>query len=284
MSPGIDRDRKCSWGDENDDHRPPTKQYVEILRVKIRAMEAEIARIKAANSEQSRQTNPPGSGISTGANQLRPAVQAIGPTREYEEQSPWPAHHTKCLLGSTDAGGPLGVTYQYIFNIHPSVPFHEQPEAIRQSYLCDWNHHLPQLNDIQLTCLEHDTLLDRYFKYLNCWLIPVIPQFFLHDMLCVLAHSHSGSETDYYSPLLHCSILALATALSDDPSIKHRETREIYAMRAKQLLHGNLHRPCLALIQGLVILSEYHNGLGEMEQGYMYLGMGIRAVRAPLTE
>ncbi|KAG8738870.1 hypothetical protein FRC10_006419 [Ceratobasidium sp. 414] len=146
--------------------------------------------------------------------------------------------------------------------------------------MCEWSRHLPSFDDIQFTRLEHDTLLDRYFKYAGCWLMSIVPQFFLHDMLRALTHAKSPLEVDHYSPMLHCSLLALATALSDNPLIKLPTTRERFATKAKQLLHDDVGRPCLVLVQALAVLSEYHCGLGEREKGYMYLGMSIRAARA----
>jgi hypothetical protein len=76
----------------------------------------------------------------------------------------------------------------------------------------------------------------------------------------------------YYSPLLHCSLLAFATALSDNPLIRQHTTRRKFAERAKQLLEHETGHPCLSLVQALAILSEYHCGIGEREAGYMYMG------------
>jgi hypothetical protein len=100
----------------------------------------------------------------------------------------------------------------------------------------------------------------------------IIPQLFLHDMLRALAHEHTNLEMEHYSPLLHCSLLAFATALSEEPLIKHQSTRDKFAERAKQLLQDELGRPSLNFVQALAMLSEYHSGLGEKEQGYMYMG------------
>ncbi|KAG9121056.1 hypothetical protein FRC07_003153, partial [Ceratobasidium sp. 392] len=136
------------------------------------------------------------------------------------------------------------------------------------------------LDGVQFTRLEHDTLLDRCFKYSTSWLMSVVPHLFLRDMLLALAHPHESTETDHYSPVLHCSLLAFAAAFSDYPAMRQREIRDRLAERAKQLLHDELRRPSLTLIQALAILSEYHSGLGEKERAYMYLGMSIRAVRA----
>jgi hypothetical protein len=99
-------------------------------------------------------------------------------------------------------------------------------------------------------------------------------------MLCYLAYNRSElppSQSAHYSVLLHCSLLAFATAFSDDPFIKWRATRQKFAQRAKQLLEVELHRPSLTLAQSLLMLSEYHSGAGESEKGYMYMGELITA-------
>ncbi|KAG9093145.1 hypothetical protein FS749_014979 [Ceratobasidium sp. UAMH 11750] len=264
-------------------------QFVESLRVKIQVLEEELARLHALNQEQARRAvgsdaPAPADGVLPGdetlPGQSRPAIPSIAPlsgdyAQQFSRLTPQ-NKHSAITAGVT--GRPLGTIYQFIFNINPSVPPNEQPEAVQQSLVCDWHRYLPPLDDIQFTRLEHDTLLDRCFKYSSCWLMMVIPQFFLWDMLRALTYSQEPAEVEYYSPLLHCSLLAFATALSDDPLVKQRGQK--FAERAKQLLDDSLRRPCLSLVQSLAILSEYHCGLGGKEQGYIYLGMSIRAVRA----
>ncbi|KAG8711723.1 hypothetical protein FRC09_020453 [Ceratobasidium sp. 395] len=99
-------------------------------------------------------------------------------------------------------------------------------------------------------------------------------------MLRSLDRTNEGSETNHYSPPLHCSLLAFAAALSDYPAMRRREIKGEFAKKAKQLLHDDLYQPRLSLVQALAILSEYHSGIGQKEQAYMYLGMSIRATRA----
>lgn len=103
----------------------------------------------------------------------------------------------------------------------------------------------------------------------------IIPHLFLHDMLHSLAHTSNhepAPPTLCYSPLLHCSILTLALSYSDNPLINQRATREKLASHAKVILNRELGHPTLSLIQALVVLSEYHCGIGEREEGYMYMG------------
>ncbi|QRV89949.1 Fungal specific transcription factor domain [Ceratobasidium sp. AG-Ba] len=273
-----------------DAHRPPTKQLVETLRVKVQFLENELSQLQAARQGQGSQAvgtvapNPNPSSASTTPetrfpNQSRStAPDTVSASTEHTQRSPWLAYLDK--HSDTAANRHASAGYQFIFNIDSSIPPNEQSEGSYRSLVCDWNRHLPSLDGIQFTRLEHDTLLDRCFKYLNCWLMSIVPQFFLLDMLRALAYAHEPSEINHYSPLLHCSLLAFATAFSDDPLIKQPATRNRFAEKAKYLLHDELRQPSLCLAQSLIFLSEYHCGLGESERGYMYLGIGIHSVRA----
>ncbi|QRV75256.1 Fungal specific transcription factor domain [Ceratobasidium sp. AG-Ba] len=209
---------------------------------------------------------------------MRSAPDTVSARTEQTQRSPWLVYLNKHF--DTAANRHANVSYQFIFNIDSSIPPNEQSEGSYRSLVCDWSRHLPSLDGIQFTRLEHDTLLDRCFKYSSCWLMSVVPQFFLLDMLRALAYAHEPPEINHYSPLLHCSLLAFATAFSDDPLIKQPATRNRFAEKAKYLLHDELRQPNLCLAQSLIFLSEYHCGLGESERGYMYLGIGIHSVRA----
>ncbi|KAH7322040.1 hypothetical protein B0J17DRAFT_710755 [Rhizoctonia solani] len=57
------------------------------------------------------------------------------------------------------------------------------------------------------------------------------------------------------------------------PEIRARETRAKFAAHAKQWLDQEFDRPSPSLIVSLVLLSEYHSGIGERNVGHMYMGM-----------
>jgi hypothetical protein len=176
--------------------------------------------------------------------------------------------------------------YKYVFQIDTSVPTNDQSTETRLSLVCDWDRHLPQLEDVQLSRLEHDIILARCFKYGTCWLLGLIPEIFLHDMLYSLtsgpAHFESGPQTrlQHYTPMLHCSILAFASAFSDNAVIRSRATRDKYALHAKQWLDEELKHPVMSLVRALALLAEYHCGVGERDAGYMYMGaLGICSIQ-----
>ncbi|KAF8606518.1 hypothetical protein BDV93DRAFT_553688 [Ceratobasidium sp. AG-I] len=271
---------ECTWGGDGEFQRPPTKQLVESLRVNVKVLEDQVTKLKAGNE-------PASIPVSSEA----PKNTTPSPLQFRLPRSPWPEYQSHPspitgVFGATESS--LNDTYQYIFNIDHIVPLAEQPEIAQRSLLCDWDRYLPPLGDVQLSRLEHDLALDRCFKYSRNWLMCLIPQFFLRDMLRSLAHDSNTTHprpthlplASYYSPLLHCSILALATSSSDNLLLKQQTTRARLASHAKDLLNQELSCPSLSLVQALVLLSEYHCGLAEREQGYMYMGMAIRAIRA----
>ena len=165
--------------------------------------------------------------------------------------------------------------YRYIFQIDTSIPASEQPQDIRLTLACEWNRHLPHLDNVQLTRFDHDVILQRYFTYGGSWLLCLIPELFLHDMLYALtAESEPNQQTrlQHYSPFLHCSLMAFATAYSDNPAISAPATRAKFSACAKQWLDDEFKHPRMSLVRALSLLAEYHCGVGERDTGYMYMG------------
>jgi hypothetical protein len=167
--------------------------------------------------------------------------------------------------------------YRYIFDIDTSIPVSDQPKDIHLSLVCQWNRHLPQIP--YFTRLEHDTILSRCFKYGVAWLHCMLADTFLCDMLYALTSDSSSSMIDdrlrlqHYTPMLHCALIAYASAFSDDPEIRSPFFRGRFAQHAKQWLDYEFERPAAALVRALALLSEYHCGIGEQSAGFMYMGL-----------
>ncbi|KAG9106780.1 hypothetical protein FRC07_008740 [Ceratobasidium sp. 392] len=64
--------------------------------------------------------------------------------------------------------------------------------------------------------------------------------------------------------------MSVATAFSDNPSIRAKETREIFASSAKQYLESECERPTLSSVQALACLSDYHAGVGNRGLAYLF--------------
>lgn len=168
--------------------------------------------------------------------------------------------------------------YQFAFCNDPSVPSHIQPRDVQLSELCEWNRHLPRFSHVEFTRLEHDTLLERCFNFHTMWLRNLVPELFLRDMLVQLLPTYlqpnppQPTRVFSYTPFLHCAIMALASAFSDNPEIRAKETRDRFASYAKRHLERECENPTLAAIQALGFLADYHGGCGERGLAYMYFG------------
>ncbi|KAG8726466.1 hypothetical protein FRC12_023374 [Ceratobasidium sp. 428] len=67
--------------------------------------------------------------------------------------------------------------------------------------------------------------------------------------------------------------MAFATAFSDNPALRAPETRAVFALSAKQRLDEEFKDPAMSLVRALALLAEYSCGVGEMNTGYMYMGL-----------
>ncbi|KAG8740508.1 hypothetical protein FRC10_004201 [Ceratobasidium sp. 414] len=268
---------------ENDARRPATKQLVESLRVKIQVLEAEVARLRDSGFAHS----PLGAeGLSGHVLPPVPAGSNVSDSPPAEIPSASPPDSSMPATANQFAAT---VMYKYIFQINTALPTNEQPADTQLSLACHWNRYLPDLDNTQFSRAEHDTLLSRCFKYGTSWLLGLVPEIFLHDMLYSLSSASSDSHStpqarlQHYTPMLHCAIMAFASAFSDDPTIRSRATREKFAVHAKRWLDEEIGQPVMGLVRSLALLAEYHCALGQREAGYMYMGMSIRATRAMIS-
>ncbi|KAH7322038.1 hypothetical protein B0J17DRAFT_772896 [Rhizoctonia solani] len=308
---------ECSWVPEGNEDRPATKQLVEGLRAKVQLLEAEIAQTKqdtsmAASTSGTRPDaefssvvpqpiDPSGSISRVNADPIASRTQVEHALLQSPHQLPLiiqphagsacpslrPPHvqiqvasDQRPTLSNDLMATPFDTrpSYQYIFNISLNE---DSPEHYA-SLLCEWDRHLPNLGSIQLSRHEHDALLFRCFGYGAAWLFGLFPDLFLRDMLESLKPNSTRlpGELQHYSPLLHCALLAFASPLSNSPVIQQPSTREKFATHAKQWLDEEFAYANPSLILSLILLSEYHLGVGERNTGHMYTGMSIRAVQA----
>ena len=140
----------------------------------------------------------------------------------------------------------------------------------------DWSRHLPR--DVPLTRAEHDRILDILLKFCQCWSLRIIPELFLRDMHRALSLPPTATQprAAHYSPMLHNSALALATAFTDDPAVKDIRCRRMFASKAKSYIEGDAQKPTIALVTGLGTLALFHSTCGEQSLGYLYFGMAGR--------
>ncbi|KAF8685756.1 nitrogen assimilation transcription factor [Rhizoctonia solani] len=287
---------ECTWTPETEGERPVTKQLVKALRAKTHQLEAEISQLKQADSRIVPSSSSSGAGPDAEFPLVYPQPIALSESLSHvhtshvpvESRSPHqtnpttlPSHsshdqpHPTPHIDLIDSpGNPISecpmttsaLKYQYIFHIDTSLPHNEQSPEHQASLKCEWNRYLPNLDTIQFSRHEHDTLLHRYFSYGAAWLFGMLPDSFLHDMLEYLSPSSTCTpdQLPHYSPILHCSVLAFASSMSENPHVRQPSTREKFATHAKQWLDQEFNRP----------------NPSERNTGYMYTGMSMRAARA----
>lgn len=71
--------------------------------------------------------------------------------------------------------------------------------------------------------------------------------------------------------------MSFATAFSDNPKIRAKQTRSHFASCAKQFLESECERPTLTVVQALALLSDYHASFGERGLAYMFYGKQPRS-------
>lgn len=114
----------------------------------------------------------------------------------------------------------------------------------------------------------------------------IIPDLFLRDMYTFLHPStslsrpstpshpsqHASPRLPHYSPFLHNTLLAVATAFSDDPEVRKMEVRVKFAEEAKGYIETECSRPSISAVQALSMLASFYSGQGQQTLGFMYFG------------
>ncbi|KAK8847702.1 hypothetical protein IAR55_005561 [Kwoniella newhampshirensis] len=133
--------------------------------------------------------------------------------------------------------------------------------------------YLPQ--DVYLTEKQHDSALDRFFRFYACWGQRTNPILFRQDMNTAL-YADVHAKTSHYSPLLHNAILAIALGFCDEPYLRSPATRRIFAKQAKSFIDHEGEKPSVATVQALAHLASYHSLSAEHNLGWLYIGMALR--------
>jgi hypothetical protein len=72
--------------------------------------------------------------------------------------------------------------------------------------------------------------------------------------------------------MLHNALISVATAFSDNPSIRDPKSRQCFASTAKSYIEAECQEPNISVVHGLSFLGSYHSSLGEQTLGYLYFG------------
>ncbi|KAH8085657.1 fungal-specific transcription factor domain-containing protein, partial [Filobasidium floriforme] len=136
--------------------------------------------------------------------------------------------------------------------------------------------HLPK--EVFLTTQQHDTAMDRFFRFHAAWCQRITRHHFERDMR--QAMMTGSAPTPHYSPLLHNAILSIALCYADEDHLRFPGTRKVFAQQAKTYIDQESSNPTLATVQGLASLSSYHSLEGEHNLGWTYMGQASRLSQA----
>lgn len=126
---------------------------------------------------------------------------------------------------------------------------------------CDWSRHIPAPIRSQLTREDHDATLSEYLTHCTSWHMQLMPDLFWQQMRLALASFPTGTDTLYYSPALHCAILADAGATAAPTSVLSQPAvRESLARAARDLAEGEcaLNVNVIPAIRALCIVARYY--------------------------
>ncbi|KAJ7722521.1 hypothetical protein B0H16DRAFT_1600395 [Mycena metata] len=299
---GSGRDSECSWAHISL-RRPRTAAHFDALRRRADSLQAYadmlqglLAKCVCQDIPSHIPCPPPSSGDHSwndasseddGAPSDEEIAQELAGPVQYPHEDLNEVHHPVPTLPFSSAPPIripqcLGIDKGAGLNERPSASYILLVDGVEeaQSYV-DWSRYLPA--EVTLTRKEHDKILDLSFKFLWMWCLRIAPPLFLRDMHRALSvpPSESPPRTAYYSPALHNVILALAANFSDDPYIKHVETRSLFASAARTHIEQEYERASPWLVQTLATLGTFYADAGNRVLGDSFFAMssGVNMAR-----
>ncbi|TQN67785.1 Nitrogen assimilation transcription factor nit-4, partial [Colletotrichum shisoi] len=242
---------------------PPSKKYVESLQTRIRHLEAQV--VSLGSQPASTQSNP----------NAQDADQAES-TGEDDEQSP--------LSDLTGLVGRLNVIDDgqlHYFGSQSSYNLVREP-------LCDTDPHEPsvrvrrqglaaaaQLGKIVSVSSElQEHLLELYWRWQNPWNYVIHKSAFLKSF-------RGEDDGKYCSPLLLCSIFAIAARYSDRIELRSvadepSTAGDAFCEQAKILLLYESEAPSITTVQSACLLALRIMSDGKEALGWLYSGNATR--------
>ena len=194
-----------------------------------------------------------------------------------DDDAEWPQTHlVENETGDFQVYGPTSA-FRHLSISNPQArrsPTAEIPECAIPGF----RKYLPP--DIPLTEEEHNLAIDRFFRYYASWGQRTHPVLFREDMHVALYSLPPVPKTPHYSPMLHNAILAIALCFSDNPYLRLGETRNRFAVEAKNCVEQEGTSPTVATVQALLHLASYHSTAAEHNIGWLYMGMALRCALA----
>ena len=130
----------------------------------------------------------------------------------------------------------------------------------------------------------HQRALQSFFTFFNPWCWWVDEERFRDATGVIAIETGTTVERDlhtaYYSPLLHCALLAIGVMYLDPESYPDREAiSDWFGRRAATFFEEEIGSPKVSTVIGLMLLGSHHAGHARQNLGYIYSGSGLRLTR-----
>lgn len=141
--------------------------------------------------------------------------------------------------------------------------------------LDSWADYLPPSVQAHVHHSVHDRVLQAYFARNASCHLTVVPHLFRHDMRT------ATTATPFFSPSLHCALLAHAGPHADGTYLTTPEARDALAHRARELAEVESSGPAdcsLPALQALLLVARYYlTRDGGDPRAFGALGTAMRA-------
>ncbi|WVQ68001.1 uncharacterized protein L199_006207 [Kwoniella botswanensis] len=132
-----------------------------------------------------------------------------------------------------------------------------------------WKAFLP--SNLNISWFEHQQLLDAFTRYFACWLYAIDSSKFQQDM-----HRLGGiTRSDYYSPILHNALLAMACRFVSNPD-RPSNAAQILIQHALSFFGEELENPVIATVNGLMLLASLHTEQRQTNSGAAYFATAVQ--------
>ncbi|GAA6048761.1 hypothetical protein JCM3770_003948 [Rhodotorula araucariae] len=226
------------------------------------------------------------------------------------------AHSADAEAPAFHSFGPISASVDYAPS--PLTPASPRPNPLSFHFLdaaaapidLDWARNLPQ--DLGIDRETHDAVLDLFEAFFAPWCAVVDMPAFRRDMRVCLDASGAATptRTDFYSPMLHNSILALGCFLHKGDRVKAFPPVNLAAASLRLYPHGpstffaeqadptqlpaadlasvafynharamvelECERPMLSTVRALLFIASFNSAFARLNLGYLYFGIALR--------
>ncbi|WWC63729.1 uncharacterized protein I303_106334 [Kwoniella dejecticola CBS 10117] len=250
----------CQIQSEEDSRRRISYTVAHELRARIHELETENARLKRDRTASSGEASasPHSENAFDGAGEQKPTFEVLDRLKLFG------AGAEICHFGPTSPFAylpDLQMMQSNIVMVNPSEPTMLDPTR--------WKACLPY--SFNISWFEHQQLTEAFTRYFASWVYAIDMNLFLQDM-----HRIGGiTRSDYYSPLLHNAILAMACRFVPNPD-RPADAAHLFRQQAISYYHEELENPVTATVNGLMLLASLHTEQSQTNSGAAYFAAAVQ--------